>query len=513
MKKISFFLLFAVIAVGNVFPQKPLCNPSEETPVPYFSPRSAHINIVDDDGNTFTQLYGSFYMHSRLFDKKLPRHHVSVYDKITNKNEWRALNLPLNYRALFAFGAGDKIVSFYYEDSKKEGQKLIKATMPKNGTSNLDCETRLTLKLDRRSDTKDFTAVSPDGTKHAFMFYVLNKKRMVSEMRVFVFDENGEEILYKIISPQVYGGNFSVEDVVVNNDGEVALLLLTGEMSRKELVSTAIQVVICTDAYTESLGLPFEEGIINSMKMCVLKNGNYFIGGYYTSPTGHTTDAFFNCFVDTKSMEISNVQVRALSDDQVAPRELTDMRIFMTYRTICCFLQQLEDGSVMMIGNHFGKYKVATNTDSYNMVHVKNIIYQHFASDGEILATPMLKSHQIIADPMQRDFDVKGLRRNYVDMQLSFSPIVSKNDVYIMYCESRANFDSGKGAATYDGLFKKQEYCTVMAKLTDAGPEKQLVMLEDSKKRMFSGVQYFDGKTVYFTVSGAGTDMHHFVLP
>ena len=52
-----------------------------------------------------------------------------------------------------------------------------------------------------------------------------------------------------------------------------------------------------------------------------------------------------------------------------------------------------------------------------------------------------------------------------------------------------------------------------MAKLTYAGPEKQLVMLEDSKKRMFSGVQYFDGKTVYFTVSGAGTDMHHFVLP
>ena len=141
------------------------------------------------------------------------------------------------------------------------------------------------------------------------------------------------------------------------------------------------------------------------------------------------------------------------------------------------------------------------------------IVYQHFASDGEVLATPMLKNHQIVAEKFYSDFAVNGLYINFVDKHLSFSPFVSKNDVYIMYNESKANFDSGKGAATYDGPFKKQEYCTVMAKLTDAGPEKQLVMLQDSKKRQFCGVNYFDGKNVYFTVDGSGTFMHHFTLP
>lgn len=382
----------------------------------------------------------------------------------------------------------------------------------KDGTV-IENKTRLSIPLEKRAYTKEYAAVSPDGTKHAFMFYVVNKKDMAGEMRVFVFDEKGEEILYKTIVPEIFGGNFSVEDVVVNNDGEVALLMLTGEVKKKEMVSTAIQVLLCTDSYTESLGLPFQEGIINSMKMCALKNGNYFIGGYYTSPTSPTTDAFFHCFIDTKIMKMSNVKVLALSDEQVAPREYSDMRIFLPYKTKCCFLQQLEDGSIMMIGNHVARYQVSGSKTCYDVVHVKNIVYQHLASDGEVLATPMLKSHQIIMDLMQREFDVNGLRINYVDKQLSFSPFVSKNDVYIMYNESKDNYDSGKGAATYDGLFKKQEYCTVMAKLTDAGPEKQLVMLEDSKKREFCGVNYFDGENVYFTVTGVGTTMQHFKLP
>ena len=513
MKKIFIFLLFAIIASGNAFPQTPLCTPNENSFVAYYTPSNAHINIVGDDGNKFTMFYCTYWRYSRLVEgKKNFRHNILTYNKKTNKLEHQFVELPIDYRGLFSFGVGDNIFALYYQDTRKEGQKLITTTIKKDG-SVIENKTRLSIKLERRSYTKEYAAVSPDGTKHAFMFYVVNKKGMAGEMRILVFDEKGEEILYKIITPEIFGGSFYIEDVIVNNDGEVALLMLTGEVNKKEVVSTAIQVVLCTDSYTESLGLPFEEGIINSMKICPLKNGNYFIGGYYTSPTSHTTDAFFHCFIDTKTMEMSKVKVRALSDEQIAPREYTDLSVLLTYRTKCCFLQQLEDGSIMMIGHHYGQYHVSSNNGSYDRIHVGNVVYQHFASDGEVLASPMLKNHQIIVGEFYADYEFNGLRTNLVDKNTSFSPIVFKNDVYIVYNESKANFDSGKGAATYNGLFKMQEYCTVMAKLTDAGPEKQLVMLQDSKKRQFCGVNYFDGKNVYFTVNGTGTTMQHFTLP
>ncbi|MBQ7489864.1 MAG: hypothetical protein IJT51_05025 [Bacteroidales bacterium] len=514
MKKISVFLLFAIIITGNVIPQTPLCTPNEKAIVAYYTPSNAHINIVGDDGNKFTMFYSTYWMYSRLVEgKKNFRHNILTYNKKTNTVEHHSVELPIDYRGLFSFGAGDNIFALYYQDTKKEGQKLITAMIPKDGGPVIENKTRLSIKLEKRSYTKEYAAVSPDGTKHAFMFYVVNKNRIASEMRVFVFDENGEEILYKIITPEIFGGSFHIEDVIVNNDGEVALLMLTGEVNKKEVVSNAIQVVLCTDSYTESLGLPFEEGIINSMKICPLKNGNYFIGGYYTSPTSHTTDAFFHCFIDTKTMEMSNVKVRALSDEQVAPQETTNLGVFLAYRTKCCFLQQVDDGSIMMIGHHYGQYHVSSNNGSYDRIHVGNIVYQHFASDGEILAAPMLKNHQTVVGEYDADYELNGLRANFVDKYISFSPFVSKNDVYIMYNETKANFDSGKGAEMYNGLFKAQECCTVMAKLTDAGPEKQLVMLQDSKKRQFCGVNYFDGKNVYFTVSGVGTTMQHFTLP
>ncbi|MBP5710079.1 MAG: hypothetical protein J6W84_03795 [Bacteroidales bacterium] len=499
MKKFIMFLL-AVFTVFIAFAQKELCNPNNGIEIKGFHPQTYAAETISADANSFN-IYS--YPHA----KKGKIHSIWTYNKESNTLDYNELTVPKDYEPVFTYRVGDKFFSTYFQTTKKAGVNLITAFIPKNG-GEIEYNTRLNIKLGKDEYVEKRSAESPDGKKHAMLFYVVSKKGTVAQMRILVYDESGKEILNKIVAPEMYGETFSLNNISVTNDGEVAVLLLTGERKNWKFITTAIQLVICNSAYVESVGAPFEDGIIYHMQVCPLKNGNYFIGGYYLSPKALTTDGFFHCFVDTKTMEVSKIVAQPLSKEQIAPNKLVNITTMLNFNTQNRLIEQLEDGSIMMVGEHYGAYYVYTNNGSYYVYNFENIIYQHFDSDGELLAAPMLKKHQVFANSLGKN----GVK--FTDFHISVSPFVAGNDVYLLYNDSQSNFKSGDGATANAALVTAGANCTVLAKLSDSGPETKLVMLPDNKSRQVNEVLHCDGNNVYFYTSGLKqTILHHFTLP
>lgn len=450
--------------------------------------------LLSSNEDEFTVYY------SPIAPGKKYKHSIVTYDKANNTLRTQDLTFTDDYFRLAAFDAGDYYFMAYSHYPKNSVYEYVTANVPKSSKETaVTPRVRLTLEVDRKGESFEYAAKSPNGQRYAVAFFATDKKSNASNLHLFLYDETGEELFYKSIIPQIYGNSFSMEDFQVTNEGEILILICSGDNTKKT-GNSAIQLFACSADDNVSLGKVFPEGRINNMKICQLRNGNYLIGGYYAETADSPSKGYFTTIAEVNSEEFGDISTNKFTASEQAPsRDL--LFVQAPFRTHVKLLRELEDGSIFMLGEHTC---MVMQSDGYGITYwnyCNNVVYQHFDKDGIKLHSNLLKKQQRHGGKHPAtDFGVNVY--SLYSVGLSVCPMVAGNDVYILYNDNYDNFKQNNGQAEMNIVLKRNKTCQVLAKLEDDGPDRSLVMLPDKDKKVLHKVWFFDGKTVYYGMSG-----------
>ena len=484
-RSLFFFLLIGMSV--RMFAQPSPSGPLVEN----FSMEHYDKAIMSDNGDEFVA-YGS-----PIWVKlKKCTHSIITYDKTKHTVLKQDLVLSDDYKRLLAYDSGDSYFVTYSRYPKSTIFEYSTAFIPKDCGANYQVtpKTMLSFNIDHNGYVMEYTAESPDHKKHAIVFVYINKQQKAGSFYFFVYDEMGNEIIHKVLSPEIYGGSFSLEDLAVTNEGEALLLMRTGTKNRQGLYNSAVHILYCNKEGGQSFVVPTDFGVIQSMRMLVLKNGDYFVGGYYAEKSEDPTSGYFTCILPKGHEEFETPKHYSLPANQ-RPKHEFMLMYMQKYYTYCAAMHELEDGEVVMIGEH--RFIVVTTGQGTTYYHyADDIIYQHFNHDGEMTHTHLIAKNQ--ARQFERGAShISPTWLTFDKLGLSFTSFVKGNSVYILYQDSQANVNKKDKTPAQLGTGRGKT-CTVMARLDNDGPERQLVMVPGKVKRVLHNLWLFDGNNVYF---------------
>ncbi len=500
MKKLFILPLFLFTVIGTITAQKALTNgggPLTELLC------GSHEVVVDNDD--------SFVIYNGPRTSKQVSHTITTYDKKSHTVTTHTIDLPNDVILFTAQDAGEEYFVTYGR-SEKRSVTFETARITKDDNAAVTPEARLTLEMDARGDVENYMAASPDKSKRAVVLFATDRKSIADEFHLFVFNEKGEEILYQQSSPELSGNLFDVSDLQVTNDGEVTILLTTGDGKRKAFTRTDVQLIVCNKEGNKSYSSSGSFGIIQSMKMCLLKNGNYFIGGYYAEKNDAPTSGCFSMIFNTQTHEFEATQNYELDDQHKAKHSVSLITGNRKFQTLCKAIHELENGNVIVIGEHQAGIKVLQNNLISYIHYANDIIYQKYNTKGEKIADGFVPKDQNTNEMNRPLSGFKYFGWNDRDFGISFASFVNGNDVYVLYTDNMDNLLSAKGGKRAIIAINKNN-CLAISKLEENGPVSEIAILHNKNKQTFSSFTHFDGKTVYFSMSGKKVDtIEHFDL-
>ncbi len=451
-------------------------------------------DLIGDDNEHFTML-----KRNPSYNRKGDLNEMFIYDKESNTVRTQGMLVPSN--ATLISGKETKDGYFFtmmtYVDKKEVHYQTVQTDKTSGNILNAtNVQNRLTFEIDARGDVFQYAATSKDGSKQAVLLIGVDKRSNASAFNVFIYDGNGEEIAYQHIAPEVYGNSFSISDFQVTDDGNAVILVHGQEVVKKEIESSAVQLIICNQDGAETQAAAANFGIFRSMKLCLLENGNVFVGGYYARDSKELTTGFFNYIYDTRTQEFSEGHVTVFSDLQ-RPQQTVDF-VYGTRKfvTNCVDIHELPDGTVMMVGEHRALVIVYSNGGNAYHHTTGDLVYQKFDKEGATVTAQMLPKEQFFGSYSYiggSDCHATQLR----GVGISFSTFVSGNDVYALYYDNAENINSINGGQR--ALIRSpKKNCVMMAKLEDDGPDKETVFLSGKSQLVLHHLWDFDGKNVYF---------------
>ena len=484
---IAFVLLLGIS--GGLFAQSA---PSPSGPIVNNFTRDHYDKAILTDNSQEFVAYGS-----PIWVKlKKCTHSIITYDKEKHTVAKRDLTLGDDYKRLLAYDADESYFITYSRYPKSTVFEYSTAFIPKNCAEGYQVtpKVKLSFPIDHNGYVMEYTAESPDHTKHATTFIYINKKQQAEKFYFFVYNENGEEMFNKVLSPEIYGDSFSVEDLAVTNEGEALLLMRTGTKERQSLHNSAVHILYCNEDGGKSFINPINFGIIQSMRMVVLKNGNYFVGGYYAEKSGDPTSGYFTCIFQKGQEEFDTPKHFSFPSNH-RPKHEFMLAYMLKYYTTCAALYELENGEVVMLGEHRAMV-ISTGQGTTYYHYADNIVYEYFGNDGTMTHQQYLPKNQ--ARQFEKGAnDIAPTWFTYDKLGISFTSFVKGNAVYVLYQDSQANYNK-RDKTPAQMTLGRGSTCTVLARLDNDGPERDMVMIPGKAKRTLHNLWLFDGSNLYF---------------
>lgn len=530
MKKFCFLLAFVIIATVSLFAQTPLVQGAGAV-VPEYLYRVSEHNLIYEDDEQFVS-----YHHSYGYGKKNDYHAFVYYDKSRKSVYEEKLTVPLNYRYISSYVDGDNVNLFYYcIDKKLQTCKIYttKALLSKssNGIQELKLEEVFSQKLGKKAEALSYTAQSPDGTKNAFAVVLLDGKDVMKGVYVYSCDNKGAELWSNIYTPKMSGNTFSIEDVQISNKGKVLMLVSTSTAEKRKVINPTVQLFSINEHDVISMDMPVKFGTISSMKMMILEDGNYMVGGYYGVKKLETAGYFTAIFNEREEelVQATNVEF------EVKTKNIGENDIDPTCITECRGLYQLDNEYIALLGEQrWTVMFVDQRTGQKSYSHfLGNILCTLISDEGENGGTEVIAKRQTIGMKEQVGernsgerrvaFAVAGFNVNsgagepvyqYQNVGLSFYPIVKGHDIYFIYTDNIINYNGknkGKERASIN-IGKTKNTCLVMAKFANLGDvERKVVMLPSKMKEVFNTIWNVDDDRVYFGAFGKKIyNIYHF---
>lgn len=509
VKKFIVFLLCAMVCAG-AFAQK-----VTERPV-----------VIPKENGVYGGSYGArlisnepdkFYMYlfPKFNGKSSREHRIAIYDKRSRSITYNTLSLKDDQDFISTFGTGDHFFADYLNNSRKTGCTYGTVRLAKDKSGTLEPTPVFSLK---KGWMDGISLTSPDGNMHATVLKADVRKES-SRFYVYVYDRDGTEVYHKEVVPSISGNHMQFEGAFLSNTGEVAILVTSFEVDSKGPVcfqsifsaidwvqsmiarNTSLHLAIVNDGGIIQKQIPhFSFGDIHSADIVGLKNGNYFIGGYYGPDPFARTTGYFSCLFDRKSENLAGTYYHTLPPDQTLQNAGCSR-----YNILANKIYELDNGQIVMLGENCAIcVKNVMNSTQYYCL-AGDIVYQTFDQTGEGGESQVIRKLQGFAryrSTQRRTSEYFAFSYNFKDWGLSFSSFRKGNDIYLLYNNSlspdemyymndmmgNVNFDlCGKMCVALDRISPNNEV------------ERGYVMKCGARRNLFLNLWLVDDDEIYFS--------------
>lgn len=530
MKKVCFFIAFVICASMSLFSQTPLVQGTGAA-VPKYDYMYSEQYLVYDDENQFVNYHLSYG------NEKTNEHHSLVYYNKSRKSVYEEiLTLPIGFRYIHSHVVGNVVNLYYYKiDHKTQKCTVYGATASlsrsSNGIQTLKFEEILVQNVGKKTEVWSCASQSPDGSKYAFAVAFIDGKNILKGVYIAAYDNSATQLWSNLYQPQIKGNSFSIEEVKLSDKGKVVMLLSTATNEKKKVLNPMVQLISFNKQDVVSMEMPAKFGNISSMKMMILPDGNYLVGGYYGEKK-LLTAGYFTAIFNEREEELKqstvvpfNVKTKNIEQNDINPNEITE----------CRGLYPLDNEYIALLGEQRQtSIEVNQKTGQKSYTHYfNNILCTLMAKDGENAGTEVIHKSQILSNDVQMGERNSGERRTansalefnfnagepvyqYPNGGVSYYPIIKGNDIYFVYTDNIKNFN-GKNKLPERlniDVAQTSNTCTIMAKFANLGDvERKVVMLPTKLKECLNTVWNVDGDRVYFGAFGKKIyNIYHFDL-
>ena len=531
MKKVCLFVAFVICVSMSLFAQTPLVQGTGAV-VPEYNFMYSEQYPVYEDEDQFVNYHLSYGN-----GKKNEHHSLVYYDKSRKSVYEENLSLPVGFRYIHSHVVGEVVNLYYYLiDNKTQKCTIYSATASlsrsSNGIQELKPEEIFVQNVGKKAEVWSYASQSPDGSKYAFAVALLDGKDVLKGIYIAAYDNSATELWSNIYQPQIKGNSFSIEDMKFSDKGKVVMLLSTATNEKRKVLNPMAQLLSFNENDVISMEMPAEFGTISSMKMMILPNGNYMVGGYYGEKK-LLTAGYFTAIFNEREEELEHstvvpfdVKTKNIGQNDINPNEITE----------CRGLYQLDNEYIALLGEQRQTIMYVdqrTGQKSYSH-RLGNILCTLIAKDGENVGTEVIHKRQLLSNGVQMGERNSGERRTairilgfnvnagagepvyqYPNGGVSFYPIIKGSDIYFIYTDNIKNFNgkNKKPERLSVNVAQPKQTCVVMAKFANLGDvERKVVMLPTKLKESFNTVWNVDGDRVYFGTFGKNYSIYHFDL-
>ena len=487
MSKRILLLFFLFLGTNFLFAQSPLVT-TEGPVLPIYNSQMMHFSILNHAEEQFVA-----YIGPQMFTKKQP-HGIITYDKTTHLLKKQIITLPCEYAYLFAMDAGESYFATYARYLKKNTFSFATASIAKSDTTSISVvpKERFSFSIETRGYVKSFTAVSNSKQYFATVFTTFDKKSTMRGFHIFVYSKNGEEKSYQYVSAEQLGTKVSLQDVQVNDQGEVLLLFVRHILNTEEAKNGGIVCMVCSSSRSENYMYPVDFGSVHTARLLQLRNGNYCIGGYYGTNDDSETIGCFFYIIDLQRKTIVEGHHYPFTKDYVSSVGVPFMTAAKNYQTHCKSMYELENGSVAMLGEQSAMMWVEDQGKYYYALG--DILCQYFDTHGECIASHIVhKKQKMLVPYLLTEMPENNFTPN--DMGLSFGAFCKENQVYVLYTDKLPNA-VGEEATN---LCLVNKTCTMLSVFSKDGvSQKKVAILPGVAKRLFHTVWLSEDKDIFF---------------
>ena len=248
----------------------------------------------------------------------------------------------------------------------------------------------------------------------------------------------------ELFNPDFEGRTSEVADMKISDKGKVLVLLNNYQQVKRKQNDHQLRLLSLykNNDFTQFI-VPTSFGIIQSMKLLVLKNENYFVAGYYAEKQNRTTVGYFTYTFDPRRENEVVTEYRYTFKESYKEREAVGYsaptKANNEYNFKCDYLWELEGDFVVMLGEQFAETTTVNPKNkevTYNYFF-KDLYYHYFALDGHGAGYDFIPKPQhgsSLATPIT-DFTQKGL---------SYFAFLGEGSVYVLYNESSGQYNAKK---------------------------------------------------------------------
>ena len=391
------------------------------------------------------------------------------------------VEIPDDYRLRNQFQTNNEIVAIYSIFSKGLEKYYIntcdkkKMSWKPEQLTTMDCE--------KKDNCYSGVSVSPNKSHFCIMGLTTDKKKNFKDMLVMVFDAQGQKIWENAVAPDFSNKTFEITDITITDQGVVYLCIHAYSGEKKKTYDEKVYIIEVKETDFMQVETSKSIGYITAAGMTLLKNGNVFVGGYYSEKMNDNVKGSFSIMFNPKEQTISNFS----NQDFPASFSKNDIESLGFDRII-----ELSNGRIVLLGEQLTvvQYYSQNGGSSYKY-YAKNIIYTAFSSNGDIETHKIIGKNQTIAS-FVRITDFKRLC-------LSFDAFEKNGNLYLIFNDNVGNINSTKKTlSTINPIMQKGKCIVKLVKIDGDNESSQIVFDGKTNKKSMHTFLFAEDNSILF---------------
>jgi len=504
-------LLFTFWVFPLLFAQDPALPNPQGTPISGYNPDySSHQMIADlDDGILFYQDCDDAITKSGL--KQL-----ILYSSSNRSVNTIELMVPNDYFYITSRVLDNEVSHFYFFNNLRARTiQLDYATTgipdESSNSKKLEMNTVFTYNVEPKTTTKGYFAESNDKKLFSICLATFNQTNSIQNIFVIVYNPKMEVVWMEEFKPDFKNKQTDVSDFKLANTGKALLLLNTYDAQKRKQYNHELQLVSMfrNNDFTKFRAVS-DFGIIQSMKLLVLNNGKYFVGGYYAQKQNGSSIGYVTYTFDPRQeKEIASFYVNTFKlnyKERVATGFSDPAKPNPDYNLKCDYLFELPDDLVVMLGEQYLELttvdpKKKTTTYSYL---TKSLFYHQFGLDGITAGYDVYPKPQIATSLTPA--------RDLFHLGISYTAFQDGSLVYILHNDHKDRFSTSDEWISYNSDERK-EGILILTRFKKIGLLESKMIMNPLKDGYYQNTWFGNGEKVYFGLMTKKTyNLEHFEI-